>query len=205
MAEVPTDTGITAPVVLPIVATAGVALLHVPPEVELVSVEPLPIHEDNDPDIAAGSALTVNTAPVAHPFDKVYDIIEVPAETAATTPEELPIVATEAVALVQVPPEVVLVSVEPLPTHAANEPDMEAGKPFTVNTAPAAQPVGKVYDIVEVPADTAATIPEALPIVATAVVALLQAPPAEVLPKVDAPPAQADNVPEIAAGKALTV
>ncbi len=59
--------------------------------------------------------------------------------------------------------------------------------------------------ITEVPAETAATIPDELPTVATEVVPLVHVPPEVVLPNVALPPTQADNVPEIAAGNALTV
>ena len=49
------------------VATAGVALLHVPPAVALLSVVVEPTHTLVVPVMAAGSGLTVTVAVTAHP------------------------------------------------------------------------------------------------------------------------------------------
>ena len=59
-------------------------------------------------------------------------IAEVPEETAATTPDELPTVATEVVPLVHVPPDVLLVSIALPPVHAERVPPIAAGTALTV-------------------------------------------------------------------------
>lgn len=66
ISAVPVATAVTRPVVDPIVATAVLLLVHVPPGIELVSVVVLPAHNELSPDIGA-SALTVTTCVVKHP------------------------------------------------------------------------------------------------------------------------------------------
>lgn len=68
----------------------------------------------------------------------------VPAATPFTTPDAEPTVAIVASELDQVPPVVVLVSVEELPIHADNVPPITAGRATTVTVAVRLQPVDKV-------------------------------------------------------------
>ena len=82
---------------------------------------------------------------------------------------------------------------------------MADGIAFTVNIAVTKQPPDIVYVILLVPAATAATVPVELPTVATEVAALIHVPPDVLLLNVALPPTQADNVPVIADGNALTV
>ena len=71
-------------------------------------------------------------------------MFEVPAATAATTPEALPIVATDVVPLLHVPPEVVLLNVVLPPTQADNTPVIAEGAELTVKTALTEQPEDNV-------------------------------------------------------------
>jgi hypothetical protein len=52
---------------MPIVATDGLLLVHVPPVVASCSVVIAPIQIDFAPEIVSGSGFTVNTATVAQP------------------------------------------------------------------------------------------------------------------------------------------
>lgn len=78
MITVPFDTPHITPLELPIVATAGLLLLHVPPVLVLVSVVQSPLHTLSEPPIAAGSVFTVTTAVAEHP-ETVYETVHVPA------------------------------------------------------------------------------------------------------------------------------
>jgi hypothetical protein len=79
------------------------------------------------------------------------------------------------------------------------------GVGFTVNTVVALHPVAKVYKIFGVPGAIAVTIPLAEPTVASAVLLLLQVPPAVTSLKVELRPEQIEVVPVITAGIGLTV
>jgi len=59
--------------------------------------------------------------------------------------------------------------------------------------------------IVAVPPDTPVSIPELLPIVATAVLLLVQVPPVNASVSVEVVPGQTTNVPAIAPGSGFTV
>jgi hypothetical protein len=131
-------------------------------------------------------------------------IKDVPVAMPFTTPDDEPMVATPVLLLTQVPPVALFVKVVVPPTHALSVPPIAPGAAFTVTTDVAKQPPGKVYVIVDVPAPTALTTPEAL-MVATVVVALCQVPPEAVFPKEDVPPTHSPKLPEIVPGVALTV
>jgi len=70
MTELPADTPVTTPPA-EIVATAGDALLHVPPAVALLRVLVAPTQTLVMPVIAAGSGLTVTVVVTAHPVGNV--------------------------------------------------------------------------------------------------------------------------------------
>ena len=100
---------VTTPVVASIVATLVVALLQLPPLVVLASVVVNPLHNTVVPVIAVetASALTVNdfwavTVPPQPPVT-VYMILDVPAETAVTTPVVAFTVATAVLLLLHAP------------------------------------------------------------------------------------------------------
>jgi hypothetical protein len=70
MTDVPAVTPVTTPPAV-MVATAGVALLHVPPAVTLLKVVVEPMQTLVVPVMAAGSGLTVTVVVTAHPVPKV--------------------------------------------------------------------------------------------------------------------------------------
>jgi hypothetical protein len=123
---VPVDTVVTTPLFASIVATAGVALLHVPPLVVLVKVVFEPKHIAVVPPIADAICCSVIVTVVVavdalHPpvAAIVYVITVVPVDTVVTTPVFASIVATAGVALLHVPPGVVLVNVVLEPKQTA--------------------------------------------------------------------------------------
>jgi hypothetical protein len=98
-----------------------VALVHVPPGVVLVQTAVEPTHKGVVPVIvcAIGAVIvTVFVAVLTHPptFTE-YVIIDVPALIPVTNPVANPTVATPGVALVHVPPGVVLVQTAVDPIH----------------------------------------------------------------------------------------
>ena len=103
-------------------------------------------------------------------------MVAVPPATPYTVPVDALTVATEALLLVQVPPEAVLANTVVLPGHTVAVPVMAAGVALTVTTVPTA-PQEVVYEMVAVPALTALTIPLDEPTVATLVLRLVQLPP----------------------------
>ena len=104
-------------------------------------------------------------------------ITVVPFATLVTTPDDEPIVATDVVPLLHVPPGVALLKVSVPPLHNVNVPVIGV-LAFTVMVNVAAQPPDAVYVITELPGNTPVTIPVPLVIVATVVVLLLHEPPA---------------------------
>jgi hypothetical protein len=128
------------PSVEPIVATEVVPLVQIPPAVALDNVTDPPIQTLVGPVIGAtaGSALTVMNmlADALQPaaFVTVYNIIDVPAATPVTTPDEEPTVATVRSLLLHTPPEVALLNVVVAATHTVEAPVIAAtvGKLFTV-------------------------------------------------------------------------
>ena len=58
---VPTETPVTTPVVEPTVATPVLLLVQMPPEVASVKVDVEPTQTEVNPDITAGSGLTVKS------------------------------------------------------------------------------------------------------------------------------------------------
>ena len=91
------------------VATPGVPLLQVPPEVAFESVVVPPAHKLRVPVMAVdtGSAGTVSVCCAVfvppHPFETVYTILQSPAATAVTKPVEEFTVATLVLLLLQAP------------------------------------------------------------------------------------------------------
>ena len=131
---------------------------------------------------AAGSGDTVSVAVtlLVHPLVTVYVITEVPAATPVTNPPEV-IVATPVVALLHVPPLVLLANVVVpagqilrLPViGVVTESELTVSDCCAVTVPP--QPPVTVYMILDVPADTAVTRPFAST-VAIAVLLLLHDP-----------------------------
>jgi hypothetical protein len=71
MTVAPVVTGVTVPVVDPMVATAVVPLLQVPPDVRSIKVTEEPIQTLPGPIITDGNALTVTILTAGHPVLKV--------------------------------------------------------------------------------------------------------------------------------------
>ena len=112
------------------VATAGVADVHVPPDVVFVKLVVEPIHALVVPPIAAntGSGLTVITelTLVLHPLVvTVYVMVLVPELTPVTTPLALT-VATAVLLDVHTPKAVALVKVVVEPAHTVVDPVIDA-------------------------------------------------------------------------------
>ena len=129
-----------------------------------------------------------------------------PPATPDAIPDAEPMVATEVVLLVHVPPDGVELYVTLSFEQNTFEPLIAVGVVLTVTTAVRKQDVAvMMYDIVVVPALTPVTIPVPEPMVPTAVLLLDHVPPPVELVKAVIEPAHTDSVPLIAFGKAFTV
>jgi hypothetical protein len=145
MIVVPAVVALNTPVVGLIDATPVLLEDQVPPEVVLLNVVEVPAHAALAPPIAArvGKLFTVKLvlAELVHPFPSVtvYVIVEVPALTPVTAPEEAFTVAVAVLDELQVPPPVELAKVELEPTHAEAVPVIAAtvGSAFSVTTTAA--------------------------------------------------------------------
>jgi hypothetical protein len=157
MKGVPEPMPVTIPVPEPMVASVTLLLLQFPPDVGLLNVIVVPTHTFAVPDMAAGNGFIVTGKIVWQPVGKVYEIETTPAVMPVTIPVPLPIVATEVLSLVHVPPLVVSLKVIVNPSHTFEGPVIDAGNGFTTTTALSAillkQPlVALVADTVYVPA-----------------------------------------------------
>lgn len=128
----------TSPEPRPIVAIAGVLLVHVPPGVVCVSVEVSPSHAESVPPIGAGAGVTVTTLLEVQPAVSEYVMVAVPGagveDTPVTTPVDEPTVAMEVGLLVQLPPGVLLLNVIVEPSHTVDGPTIGAADATTVIT-----------------------------------------------------------------------
>lgn len=138
------------PVVAPIVATAVLLLLQVPPSAVSVSVADVPGQIADGPETtpATGNGLTVIVEvamEVPQPFVTAYFMVSAPAVTPETIPL-VPIVAIEVNTLLQVPPVTTSVKVteESAQTEAGPVIAPATGKGFTVMTTEVWQPVDNV-------------------------------------------------------------
>ncbi len=124
----------TVPVADPMVPTAVLLLIHVPPDVVFVNVVDDPSQRTNVPAIAAGFELTVAMVVLLQPVASVYVIFDVPAVTPVRAAFDEPIVATAVVLLLQVPPAGVALSVVVIPIHVCVVPLITDGRAFTVTS-----------------------------------------------------------------------
>jgi hypothetical protein len=108
---VPAATPVTIPLNEPTVATEVEPEDHEPPVTVLLNVMLFPVHTLPTPEMAVGAELTVITAVVIQPVPGVYVIVAVPRDNPFTMPLVIPIVATEVLLLLHVPPPVVLANV----------------------------------------------------------------------------------------------
>jgi len=125
-----------------IVAIVVSLLLHVPPEVVSVNEIELPEQTIFDPDIEAGSGLTVIAIVVKQPAASVYVIVATPALKPVTNP---PLI--EAIVISETdhePPLVVSINDRMLPAQTILAPVISAGVGLTVISSDTEHPVGKV-------------------------------------------------------------
>ena len=131
---------LTNPVDEPIVAIVVLPLLHMPPVVASLKVIVLPTQTPGAPKIAGGAAVTVNVMVAVHPEGSKYFIVVVPTEWLVTIPVTEPIVATDELTLLHVPPGVGSLNVVVVPTQIAVAPVMD-GTGIIVTDLVAEQPV----------------------------------------------------------------
>jgi hypothetical protein len=89
MVAVPNETPVSTPDTEPMVATAVLLLLHLPPETELPNVEEPPIQTDVSPVIAVGRGVTVTKVETIYSpqqFEIAYTMATLPPLTPVTTP-----------------------------------------------------------------------------------------------------------------------
>jgi hypothetical protein len=141
--EVPDTRPHARPVELPIVATVVLLLLHAPPAVASLRVVQVPAHIVVVPIIAAGDEVTVATIVAVQPPLMVYEITAVPAETPQSVPV-LPMVATDTLLLLQVPPDMASLSVVQRPAQTDGTPLMAAGAGKTISVVVMKHPVPTV-------------------------------------------------------------
>ncbi len=207
----PGDTLLTKPDDEPTVATEVLDDDQVPPSTVLESVVVFPEHIAVLPLMvpAVGDVVMVTLVVViAVPQDvgTEYDIVAVPATMPVTTPDAL-IVATDVLDEAHVPPLTVLDSVDVRPVHIDVVPDIvpALGAGFTVKLSTWKQPVGIMYEMRTVPAETPSTAPVPVPTVAITVLEELHVPPEVVLVSVVDIPTHVLEAPEIVAGVSLIV
>ena len=132
-----------------------------------------------------------------------------PFATPATIPVDgepaEPTVATLTFALLQAPPLVASLRAAVAPAHTCIVPVIAAGSGLTVTIAVAGlQPPANVYVITAVPGAAPVIAPVDDPVVAIAVLPLLQAPPVRVSANTVADPVHTSAVPVIAVGSGFT-
>lgn len=122
-----------------------------------------------------------------------------------TTPDVRPIVATEVLVLVHVPPGSELYRVDVNPSHTVVLPVIADGSGCTVTAIVAKHPAGVVNLIVAMPAVIPVMIPVVAPAVAIVGLMLLHTPGVVASLSVIVLPTHTDGIPVIAAGNGYTV
>jgi len=130
---VPGNKPVTMPVAAPTVAAAKGVVLHVPPEMESVSVIDKPWQTAPGPEIGGGAGLTVTVIVVVQ-LPSEYVITVVPALTPNTIPDDEPTVATAGVPLLHVPPAIDSLSEVVAPSQTVGVPVIAAGVVTTETT-----------------------------------------------------------------------
>ena len=143
MTGVPAATPVRTPVPVTIVAKAVLLLLHVPPDVALVSVAEAFTHTAVAPLIAPGVVITVTVLLTRHPAVSVYVIFVVPAAMPVAIPELAFIVAVGVLLLLHVPPVVALVNASVVPVHIVAA-LVIAGNTFMVTVVVRKQPEARL-------------------------------------------------------------
>ena len=203
---VPDEMPVAMPVPAATVAMDGLALLHVPPGIALLSKALVPTQTVPALVIAGGRAMTEMTVVVGQP-PKVYVQMADPPVRPTTEPDVAPIDIVEE-ELLHVPP-LALARVIELPTHTDAGPVIGGGSGFTVTDLLTEQPVVllKEYVTTAIPAVPPVKIPDIGLIDAPAELPppTLQTPPGVVLVNRVVIPAQTLPTPVIVAGSGLTV
>jgi len=117
------------------VAILVLPLVHVPPDVVLLSEVVNPSHTKGVPVLAVGAGLTVTTVVAEQPVPAVYVIVAVPPETPVTTPVPEATVAMPVLVVVHVPGPLASLSVVVNDGQTSVVPVMLEGSATTVTTA----------------------------------------------------------------------
>jgi len=141
--DVPELTLVTKPVEEPMVAMAGLLLVHTPPATASLIVVVEPLQTPNSP-VSGAILLIVRPIEVVQPVGAVYTMLGLPAATPVTVPEEEPTVALVMSLLAHVPPLVRSLSVDVAPAHNVVVPVIDDGVPLTVKGSVVEQPEGNV-------------------------------------------------------------
>lgn len=200
----PADTPVINPEPAPMVALAGLLLVHDSPgAVGQVAILVLPTHTPMLPSMAAGNGFTVTPATLKQPFF-VYVIMGVPGARPITTPVALT-VPKVTLLLAHVPPVVVLLSVVVAFWQTFNVPVIAAGNAITVTVLNTVHPEPRVYVILAVPATFPVTTPVEEFTLATVLLPLIQVPPLMPFESVVVALMHTVNVPVTAGKVAFTV
>jgi hypothetical protein len=157
------------------------------------------------PVIGEGVVPTVIGLTAKQPVGSVYEMTVTPPVTPVTMPVDEPTPAMPEMLERHVPPPVISESVVVSPEQTIEAPVIAAGKGFIVTVVAVLQPVGSIYDMIAVPAETPVTMPEILPTTAMPVDAELHRPPEVASVSVVVRPVQIAVVPAMATGGVLTV
>ncbi len=106
----------------------------------LVNVIVPPTQSDDGPVIGPGVVTTVTILVTKQPEEPAYVIVDVPVDMAVSMPVEEPIVATEVVPLLHVPPGVMLLNVTTPPVQIVPDPSIDVGEGITVTVVLTLQP-----------------------------------------------------------------
>ena len=202
MFAVPAVLPVTIPVRLPILATNGEPLLHVP--LPSVSVVVVPAHSVTGVDgvMAAGRAFTVTLAVVLH-VPMLYVIVAVP----ALAPDTVPLTTVaDVLLLVQLPPLVASVRTVVVPwQRTAVNGLIATGELLTVTGLVTKQPDELVNVMVATPTPEPNTVPVELPTEAIELLLLLHVPEASASVVLDPKQIVTAVTGVIAEGEAFTV
>ena len=194
------------PVAVPTVTTPVLLLLHVPAVTASLKADVIPPQSTATPVIADGDMFMVIIFETVQPSVGVYCIIAVPVELPATSnPVPAPILATVAGKTRHVPPVVASANVVVVPPQRTLSPVTGDVAGYTVIPFVAGQTPTR-YCMVTGPEELlVVTTPVLLPIMAMAVLLLLQCPPVVASVMVVVAPAHSAAAPAIATGFAFTV
>ena len=143
MLVAPAATPVTIPDALT-VATAVTLLDHVPPAGDELNVEVEPTHSVVEPVMADGAELTLTTVVLVQPDVNRNVIVVVPVLIAVTTPDILPIVATDVLLLIHEVPTMLSNNVVVPPTQRVVTPVIGVVAAFTLIVVVLKQPVASV-------------------------------------------------------------